>query len=101
MAIMIPDSCPGRATVRQERIYGRLRDPLPDNSTAWYGSVIQGRDPDFTQLADSFGHFVQGRPVPLESVARSLPLKSGTRLRQGRDGVACFDRPQGTASRLA
>ncbi len=35
MAIMIPDSCPGRATAGEKRAYGLLRDVLPDNFTAW------------------------------------------------------------------
>ena len=58
MAIMIPDSCPSRATAGEKRIYGLIRDALPDNFTAWYEPVVQGRYPDFTLLADSFGLLV-------------------------------------------
>ncbi len=58
MAIMIPDSCPGRSTAGEKRAYGLLRDVLPDNFTAWYEPVVQGRYPDFTLLADSFGLLV-------------------------------------------
>jgi len=58
MAIMIPDSCPSRSTAGEKRTYGLLRDLLPDNFTAWYEPVVQGRYPDFTLLADSFGLLV-------------------------------------------
>jgi hypothetical protein len=55
MAILIPDSCPSKATVGEKRIYALLRDALPDHFTAWYEPVVQGRYPDFTVLADDFG----------------------------------------------
>src|SRR4051794_12452765 len=58
MAIMIPDTCPSKATVGEKRTFALLRDVLPDNFTAWYEPVIQGRYPDFTLLADSFGLLV-------------------------------------------
>lgn len=58
MVIMIPDSCPSRATAGEKRAYGLIRDVLPDNFTAWYEPVVQGRYPDFTLLADSFGLLV-------------------------------------------
>ena len=31
MAVMIPDSCPSRATAGEKRTHGLLRDLLPDN----------------------------------------------------------------------
>ena len=55
MAIMIPDSCPSRATVGEKRIFGLLRDALPDSFTAWYEPVVAGRHPDFTLVADDPG----------------------------------------------
>jgi hypothetical protein len=55
MAIMIPDSCPSKATVGEKRVFGLLRDTLPDNFTAWYEPVVAGRHPDFTLVADDFG----------------------------------------------
>src|SRR5436309_4059538 len=55
MAILIPDSCPSKATAGEKRIYALLRDALPDHFTAWYEPVVQGRYPDFTLLADDFG----------------------------------------------
>lgn len=55
MAILIPDSCPSKATVGEKRVYGLLRDVLPDHFTAWYEPVVAGRYPDFTLLADDFG----------------------------------------------
>ena len=56
MAILIPDSCPSRATVGEKRVYALLRDALPDHFTAWYEpSRVEGRYPDFTLLADDFG----------------------------------------------
>jgi len=58
MAIMIPDSCPSRATEGEKRVYALLRDALPDSFTCWYEPVIQGRYPDFTLLADDFGLLV-------------------------------------------
>jgi len=58
MAIMIPDSCPSRATAGEKRVYALLRDALPDHFTAWYEPVVQGRYPDFSLLADDFGLLV-------------------------------------------
>jgi hypothetical protein len=58
MAILIPDSCPGRATAGEKRLYRLLQDLLPDNFTAWYEPVVRGRYPDFTLLADTFGLLV-------------------------------------------
>lgn len=58
MAIMIPDSCPSKATAGEKRLFGLVRDILPDSFTAWYEPVVQGRYPDFTILADDFGLLV-------------------------------------------
>ncbi|SIO61375.1 Superfamily I DNA and RNA helicases [Singulisphaera sp. GP187] len=58
MAILIPDTCPSKATVGEKRVYGLLRDALPDNYTAWYEPVVGDRRPDFTLLADDFGLIV-------------------------------------------
>ena len=58
MAILIPDSCPSRATAGEKRVFALLRDALPDNFTAWYEPVVQGRYPDFSLLADDFGLLV-------------------------------------------
>jgi hypothetical protein len=55
MAILIPDSCPSRATAGEKRVFALLRDALPDHFTAWYEPVVQGRYSDFTVLADDFG----------------------------------------------
>ena len=55
MAILIPDSCPSRATAGEKRVYALLRDALPDHFTAWYEPVVEGRYPDFTLVADDFG----------------------------------------------
>ena len=55
MAILIPDSCPSKATAGEKRVYALLRDALPDHFTAWYEPSVQGRYPDFTVLADDFG----------------------------------------------
>jgi hypothetical protein len=58
MAIMVPDSCPARATQGEKRLYKLLQSLLPDNFTVWYEPVIRGRYPDFTILADTFGLLV-------------------------------------------
>src|SRR4051812_1651984 len=58
MAIMVPDSCPSRATPGEKRLYRLLQDLLPDNFTVWYEPVVRGRYPDFTILADTFGLLV-------------------------------------------
>jgi hypothetical protein len=58
MAVMIPDSCPSRATAGEKRVFSLLRDALPDHFTAWYEPVVAGRLPDFTVLADDFGLLV-------------------------------------------
>ena len=55
MAIMIPDTCPSRATAGEKRTFGLLRDLLPDNFHAWFEPVVRGRYPDFILLADTFG----------------------------------------------
>ena len=47
MAIMIPDSCPSKATAGEKRAFGLLRDGLPDHFVAWYEPVVAGRYPDF------------------------------------------------------
>jgi hypothetical protein len=58
MAILIPDSCPSKATAGEKRVYALLRDALPDGFTAWYEPAVAGRHPDFTLLADDFGLLV-------------------------------------------
>jgi UvrD-like helicase C-terminal domain/AAA domain len=55
MAILIPDSCPSKATVGEKRVFGFLRDTLPDHFTAWYEPNVAGRYPDFTLAAFDFG----------------------------------------------
>ncbi len=49
MAIMIPDSCPSRATAGEKRTYGLLRDLLCDGCRAcagllWIERVAAGVD---------------------------------------------------------
>lgn len=58
MATMIPDACPSRASAGEKKLFRVLRDLLPDNFTAWYEPVVQGRYPDFTLQADDFGLLV-------------------------------------------
>ena len=58
MATMIPDACPSKASAGEKKLFRMLRDLLPDNFTAWYEPVVQGRYPDFTRLADDFGLLV-------------------------------------------
>jgi hypothetical protein len=58
MAVMVPESCPGRATSGEKWLFNFFRDWLPDDFTVWYEPVIQGRYPDFTILSDSFGLIV-------------------------------------------
>jgi hypothetical protein len=58
MAIMVPDSCPSKATAGEKRLYSLLQNILPENFTVWYEPVVQGRYPDFTILADTFGLLV-------------------------------------------
>jgi hypothetical protein len=55
MAIMIPDSCPTKATAGEKRTFGLLRDGLRDHFTAWYEPVVAGHYPDFCLIADDFG----------------------------------------------
>lgn len=55
MAVLIPDSCPSKATAGEKRVYSLLRDALPDEFTAWYEPVVAGRHPDFSVLAADFG----------------------------------------------
>jgi hypothetical protein len=40
MAILIPDSCPSKATAGEKRVYALLRDALPDHFTAWYEPAV-------------------------------------------------------------
>lgn len=55
MAIMIPDSCPSKATTGEKRVFALLRDNLPDSFTAWYEPDVAGRFTDFTVAAPDFG----------------------------------------------
>lgn len=55
MAVLIPDSCPSKATAGEKRVYALLRDALPDQFTAWYEPVVAGRHPDFSLVAAEFG----------------------------------------------
>lgn len=55
MAVMIPDACPPKATQGEKRVYALLRDHLPDDFAVWYEPDVEGRYPDFTLLADTFG----------------------------------------------
>ena len=59
MAIRIPDSCPSKATVGEERVHALLRDALPDHFTAWYEPRVGDRYPDFTVMAADFGLLVR------------------------------------------
>ena len=54
MAILIPDCCPSLAAVGENRIFGLLRDTLPDHFTAWYEPIVAGRYPDFTLVSHDF-----------------------------------------------
>jgi hypothetical protein len=47
MAIMIPDSCPAKATAGEKRAFGLLRHDLTDHFSGWYEPVVAGRDSDF------------------------------------------------------
>jgi hypothetical protein len=58
MGILIPDSCPSKATAGEKRVYALLRDALPDGFTAWYEPAVAGRHPGFILLADEFGLLV-------------------------------------------
>jgi UvrD-like helicase C-terminal domain/AAA domain len=55
MAVMIPDSCPSKATKGEKWLYRLLQDHLPDDFNVWYEPEIDLRYPDFTLLADTFG----------------------------------------------
>src|SRR5262249_13442139 len=55
MAVLIPDSCPGKATQGEKRLYRLLEDHLPDNFSVWYEPEVDDRYPDFIVLADTFG----------------------------------------------
>src|SRR5947209_14755324 len=55
MAILIPDSCPSKATQGEKRLSRLLQDGLPDDFTVWYEPNLDGLYPDFTLLADAFG----------------------------------------------
>ena len=55
MAIMIPETCPSKASQGEKRLFRLLAAKLPDSFTVWYEPVIQGRYPDFTILSDTFG----------------------------------------------
>ncbi len=55
MAVMIPDSCPGKATQGEKRLYRLLQDHLPDDFTVWYEPEIDDRYPDFIVLSHTFG----------------------------------------------
>lgn len=55
MAVLIPDSCPSKATLGEKRVYALLRDALPDEFIVWYEPVVAGRHPDFSLLAADFG----------------------------------------------
>ncbi len=55
MAVLIPDSCPSKATVGEKTIYALLKDRLSDDFTVWYEPVIAGRYPDFVLMSPTFG----------------------------------------------
>ncbi len=55
MAILIPDTCPSKATAGERRVYDFLREALPSRYMAWYEPVVAGRYPDFTLLGEDFG----------------------------------------------
>ena len=55
MAIMIPDSCPAKASAGEKRLFRLFQNLLPDSFRVWYEPVVKGRYPDFVLLADTFG----------------------------------------------
>ena len=55
MAIMIPETCPSKASQGEKRLFRLLAANLPNSFTVWYEPVIQGRYPDFTILSGTFG----------------------------------------------
>ncbi len=55
MAIMIPDSCPSKASAGEKRLFRLFQNLLPDSFRVWYEPVVKGRYPDFIVLADFFG----------------------------------------------
>jgi len=55
MAILIPETCPSKATIGEKRLYSLLQRQLPEKYHAWYEPLVAGRYPDFTIAAEDFG----------------------------------------------
>jgi hypothetical protein len=55
MAILIPDNCSRVASQGVQRVFGLLRDGLPDDFTAWYEPACGETGRDFTLLSPNFG----------------------------------------------
>jgi UvrD-like helicase C-terminal domain/Nuclease-related domain/AAA domain len=108
MAVMIPDSCPSRATAGEKRLFSLLQRLLPDNFTVLYEPDVHERHPDFTLLADTFGllvietkawypkHLSKVDPWTVELLiaeeGRTYVRKVANPLRQARDYMhGCMD----------
>jgi hypothetical protein len=55
MSVMIPETCPSKATAGEKRLFHLLRDQLPESFLAWYEPIIQGKHPDFILFGNDFG----------------------------------------------
>ena len=87
MAIMIPESCPSRATAGEKRTFAMLRDRLPGEFTAWFEPVVRGRYPDFTLLAPGFGLLVlEVKGWRFKQITRANDSEVDIRWTDGDDG---------------
>ncbi len=55
MAIMIPESCPSKATQGEKDLFALLYERLPDDYHVWYEPITANRYPDFVILGPAFG----------------------------------------------
>jgi hypothetical protein len=55
MAVMIPETCPSKATVGERTLFATLHEKLGDDCWAWYEPIVGNRFPDFVVLGPAFG----------------------------------------------
>ena len=85
MAIMIPDSCPAKATAGEKRAFRLFRDILPGQLHRLVrAGRRRARFPDFTLLADDFGLLVlEVKGWYAKQIARSVDSEVELRDRRG------------------
>lgn len=104
MAVMIPDSFPDKANIGEKKLFGVLRDRLPDDFLVWYEPIVSDLYPDFIILGSTFGLLIievkgwyASRIINADNNSFDIRQKRGnierierqkSPLRQGRDYLA-------------